>query len=357
MEIAAKNTDNILVENNREVFMQYKGIDVGTSTLIMAENGDNGEVVIKKERDAFFSLPADDTVTNILDMSGASYIHNHDTGEIYIVGEDALTFANLFNKEARRPMHNGVLSNIDEQAMPMLKALLKGLVGEAPKEGAVLKYSIPADPVNDNFDIVYHEDILNRIFTELGYQASSINEGQCVAYSELGNERFTGISMSFGGGMVNIAVTNLGILVDSFSVRGGGDSIDERVAQNKAGLGWTASKVTKKKENGIDILDPKDEIEEAIAIYYQHLIIYTMKQLKTTLQEHRVANFPEDVVLAIAGGTSLVGNFINVLKGIIDEIKLPVGIKEIRHSKEPLYSVAYGAHMAAGIEAKKQSKE
>jgi len=335
--------------------MNVKGLDVGTANLVASQKDENNKLIARKERDAFFSLDASDMVTEILDNAGANYILDEKENLIYVVGEDALTFANLFSKNARRPMKDGVISNADPKALAMMGALLEGVLGKGDGE-TLLKYSVPASPANAQFDIVYHESILNKLLEDLGYKPSSINEAMCVVYSELTQERFTGVALSCGAGMVNYAVSNLGIPVATGAIVGSGDQIDEKVAQAKAGFGWTASKVTKKKESGIDIMNPKDDIEETIAIYYKHLIKYIAKSLSAELAKDGSPNFDEPIVIVVAGGTSLIGGFVDALKEEINNVNFPIPVKEIRHAEDPLFAVSYGAHMAAALQAKKEAK-
>ena len=61
---------------------------------------------------------------------------------------------------------------------------------------------------------------MQGICEKLGYQAKVINEGLAVVYSELKDANFTGIGMSFGGGMCNICVAYLGLPVLTVATTG-----------------------------------------------------------------------------------------------------------------------------------------
>ena len=54
----------------------------------------------------------------------------------------------------------------------------------------------------------------------------AINEGLAVVFSELEDENFTGIGISCGGGMCNVALAYLSIPSIMFSIPKGGDFID-----------------------------------------------------------------------------------------------------------------------------------
>ena len=91
-----------------------------------------------------------------------------------------------------------------------------------------------------------------------------MNEARAICYSELTDEGFTGLSISFGAGMSNASLTYFGKPTVEFSVSKGGDWIDSNSAM---AIGERAAKMTALKEKGIDILKPQDRHEESLAIF------------------------------------------------------------------------------------------
>ena len=75
---------------------------------------------------------------------------------------------------------------------------------------------------------------------KLGYKPKPLYEGLAVIFSELADENFTGIGISFGAGMVNICLACMSVPVFSFSVTKAGDWIDQQVAK---ALAETASRI------------------------------------------------------------------------------------------------------------------
>lgn len=334
------------------------GVDVGTAFLVRAQK-EGQEIKFKKERDAFFAMEASDTTKNVLEMTGAPTIEDVASNQIYVVGEDALKMATMINGELRRPLKGGVISNKEPEAIKILQALLESLVGKAKTEGESLHYTVPAAPVNADFEITYHENILNSIFKNLGYTPKSINEALCIVYSQLADKRLTGISCSFGSGMSNVCLAMMGIPAVTFSIVGGGDYIDSNTS--KAVVGKRISQITSRKEKGINIVspDPSDQIEVALSIYYKSLIKNVVRGFAAAVSNaEKIPDFQEPVTIAVAGGTSLAGGFMDVLKEEFAAVKLPFEIDEFRHAKDPLFAVSDGALKASLIEErKKQNKK
>ena len=70
-----------------------------------------------------------------------------------------------------------------------------------------------------------------------------------MVYSELKDANFTGIGMSFGGGMCNICLAYLGLPVLTIATTRAGDYIDQSAASV---TGETPTTVRLHKENGAD---------------------------------------------------------------------------------------------------------
>lgn len=322
-----------------------RGLDVGTANLVAARMDEEGSIEFFPARNAFLDVPEDPYTLKMLKGQGVPYIKREN--KLFIIGEDAFELANIFNREMRRPMKNGLISPTDADAMPMEVELFKKILGPPRAEGEMVYYSIPADPVDSTMNIVYHTNIANGLLERLGYRGHPFNEGQAIVFSELGDDEFTGIGISCGGGMVNVCVCFRSMPVVSFSTAKGGDWIDQQAAQV---MGCAASKITAVKERGVDINAPKTPEEEAIVIYYRHLIKYSLDNIvKKFAATKDIPNFPKPVPIAVSGGTSKVGGFVEVFKDEFSKLasKFPIKISDIRKAEDQLNATAKGCLLAA----------
>ena len=312
-----------------------KGLDIGTMNLVVAQQQDC-KTVTKRLRDAFLNLPK--SSKKLLKLSGADFVETEK--EILILGDNALEMANMFGKSVRRPLSKGLVSPNEINAMDVLAYMIKSLLG-TPLENEVCYYSIPAQPIdNPSKDTIYHKRLFERIISDIGYRAIPSNEAMAIIFSECAQDKFSGLSLSFGSGMTNIALANLSIECMSFSVERGGDWIDHGAS---LATGSTQASICITKENGIDLLDPKDRIEEAISFYYKELIEYSINAIVSQFQTkslHMVISKPIPIV--VSGGTSLAGNFLNFFEQVVRSKELPFKISEIRQAEDPYNSVALG---------------
>lgn len=322
-----------------------RGLDVGTANLVASRMDEEGGIEFFPARNSFLDVPEDPYTLKMLKGQGVPYIKRDN--KLFIIGEDAFELANIFNREMRRPMKNGLISPTDVDAMPMEVELFKKILGPPRADGEVVYYSVPADPVDSTMNIVYHTNIVNGLLDRLGYRGTPFNEGLAVVFSELGDDDFTGIGISCGGGMVNVCVAFRSMPVVSFSTSKGGDWIDQQAAQV---MGCAASKITAVKERGVDINAPKTPEEEAIVIYYRHLIKYSLDNIIKKFENTKdIPNFPKPVPIAISGGTSKVGGFVEVFKDEFSKLasRFPIKVSDIRRAEDQLNATSKGCLLAA----------
>jgi len=321
------------------------GIDIGTSFINSAIIDANDDVKIRTQRDAFFDIENEKFSRNMLKSQKANYIESEDGKSLYVIGEEALNFANVFKKEVRRPLQQGVISTREPEALLMIKTIIKNVLGKPQSDNEICKFSVPAEPIDANYNVIYHENVLKSFVESFGYEAEAINEARAICYSELDEEGFTGLSLSFGAGMVNASLTYMGNPAVEFSVSRSGDWIDENSAR---AIGERAAKMTAVKEKGIDLLEPTNRHEESLSIFYRNFIAYVIKNFEKKLsQADDVPEFPEPISIILAGGTSLAKSFDKVFKEEIEKIKLPFEIKSIRFAEDQMFAVAKGCLYSA----------
>ena len=337
------------------------GVDIGTGFISCAEQTESN-IEFRKVRDAFFKLnpskflegSATNFGENMLKSSGAHYVKVD--GLIYVLGDDAFKFASLFHQECLRPMSQGVLNPKQPVSNLMVGELVKAVAGRPTSDDDVLYYCVPAEPVDADFDVEYHKQILSGVFTDLGYKNINVmTEALAVVYSELENTQYTGIGMSFGAGMCNIVYSFMGMPVFAFSLSRGGDWIDSHAAQH---TDETNNVVTSIKEKaGFSLYDNTSGIQRAISIYYESLLTYVVEQFKELYErtpKKQLPNVTEEMPIVIAGGTSLVLGFVEKLRELITD-DFPVPISEVRHAEQPLFAVSNGLYQAAKLSAQQDS--
>lgn len=330
----------------------HRGLDIGTNMLVAASMNENGNASFKMQRDAFYRIePKSEVNKNSIKMSldkrQANYIIDED-GSFIVVGEDALDIAIERHDVAERPLQKGVISPQNKKSLPMLKRIIKDIVGEAKTPNAKVVYSVPAAPTDTDFDIVYHTEIMGMYLKELGYESTPINEAFAIALSELLDEGLTGVCLSYGAGMTNCVVIHQGDPLVEFSLTRSGDYIDQSVGR---ALDMSPSLIQQEKEAGTNLLDPQGEIENAISVYYNTVIKYTLENIAYELGKRKkdLPIFREEVPLIVSGGLTLADGFVSKVQDVLSTLEFPLKIGTVRRAAEPMSSVAHGCLLAAHL--------
>lgn len=314
------------------------GLDIGTMNIVAARH-ENGQTVTRPIRDAFLDLEKE--AKRSLKLAQVNSIETDDT--LYVIGDEALTMANLFKREVRRPLARGVISAGELGAQKILSLLIRRVCGKPIVAGEHCFYSVPSEPVdNQGQDIIYHTEVFRKILEDMEYTAHPTNEAMAIIFSQCSAEKFSGLSVSYGSGMCNIALSYQATSGMEFSVARGGDWIDMHAAK---AVGKTASQMCAIKERGLDLSKPEGRDQQALALYISNLINYSLKNIANEFKKVATeVDLPEPVPFIVSGGTSKAGGFMEIFKEEFEKVrkKFPIQISEIRHATDPLTAVAEG---------------
>lgn len=348
--------------------MNIIGCDIGTMFCVCAKQVGGGEKIkVKSMRNMF--LPVSDNMISASEIANTQidYVEAKDLedeqGALYIIGEDSYRFANIFNQKVRRPMSKGVISADEIDALDVLTLMLEKLVGGKVKDGYCI-YSVPAAAIDIKTPpVLYHEKVFNMIFSKLGYKSEPLNEAMAIVFSECQKEKLSGIAISFGAGLTNIACSYKGAPTLTFAVSRAGDWIDENSA---ASLGIVPNRITSVKEKeDFDLMNPfcqnkkERRVRNAVSFYYRSLIEYVLKVITTKFNEDADGlQIDEKIPIIVSGGTSKPKGFLELFKEVFNGVSdFPYEISEIRQAKDPLSAVAEGALLYAIWNQKRKDKQ
>lgn len=317
------------------------GLDVGTSRVVLAQRAGD-EFQYETQLNAFVSIPYSKLTAGVLEKEEVP--HTVQGAEIIVHGNESEKFAELMNTEIRRTMTRGTLDPKEPESLSMIRQIISSLAG-GNTSGKVC-FTVPAAPLGSEGNVTYHESTVRHMLSDLGYTTKAINEGLAVIYGELESTNYTGIGISFGGGLCNVAMAYLSVPVLSFSVAKAGDYIDSSTA---AVMGERANRIRLAKEdtfhfNGFHA----DKVQQVIAVYYDEMITAVVAGLKEALSNTR--NLPRigrPIPLVLSGGTALPEGFRDRFEKALRAAEMPVQISEIRMAPAPLYTAAKGALVCA----------
>lgn len=321
------------------------GLDIGTMNFVAARaNPTGGSSKRKQVTDAYIELEVDNIKT--LKLSNIPYIEFGDV--LVVTGEKSFQMANLFKQEVKRPLSRGLISPDALRAQKVLNYLVHSVLDESVEVGEHCFYSVPADPIDlPGQNVVFHTELFRRLISGRGYTPHPVNEAMAIIYSECASTTYSGLSMSFGAGLCNVALSYNTLMGLNFSIsKGGGDWIDTNAAQ---ATGSTAARMCLIKERGgFNLSKPSSDNPEieAISVYVRTLIRHCLKVTASKIKkEQSDSRLLEPIPLIVSGGTTLADGFLDVFNEEFEELKkkgFPIPISEIRRAVEPLNAVADG---------------
>jgi len=310
----------------------------------------NNRVHLVNQLNAFFTVPRSKFTKSILTKNRVLFFERDD--QYFIIGNSSEDFANMFNTNTRRPMHQGIVSSQEHQSVTIMESIIDTLVKKPKKFGEVICFSVPGAPLFSRSYVMGHESILKMYLGKLGYTPISVNEGLAVVMAELAEQNFTGIGISMGGGMCNVCLSYLSVPVLTYSVQVGGDYIDASVSEDIK-LSATHIKVYKEESLSLSAL-PKNNMETALHMYYIELITALAKSLEKAFAKTGGLPMTGDVPkvfsalpIVISGGTAMPEGFKDKFVDALDDIELPFEISSVRVADDPLNSTAKGALIMA----------
>jgi hypothetical protein len=324
------------------------GLDIGTSRIVVADSANKQEA--RTELNAFVAVPSSEMAENVLKQRQMVYERN--CKNLYVYGNDSDFFASFLDTNARRPMQFGLINPQEEMSQQIMQLIIKRLVPPARKN-ETLCFSVPGKGEGVNGNLVYHQAVLKSYLQSMGYNAKAVNEGQAVVFSELQEENFTGIGISFGGGMCNVSVSLMAMPMISFSIPKGGDYIDQNVAE-VLGEGNT-TKVRLHKEENLDLFRaPKDELSRALHIFYEDVLQTLIERLRVEFSRAgKLPKLDRPLPIVLAGGTAKPLGFLQKFESMLKAgEEFPIQVSDVRMAKDPLTTTAHGCYIAAMSETR-----
>lgn len=326
---------------------QALGLDVGTSRIVLASQATEG-YTCSTQLNAFVCVPYSRMTENALRRESVPFT-KVDTG-LLVHGNEAPRLADMLSSEMRRPMTQGILNTSETESVPVIRQIVESMTAGVAEKSAKLCFTVPAPPLapagGNEEGVTYHEATLRQMFSGMGYATKSLNEGLAVVYAELEDTNFTGIGVSCGGGLCNVALSYLSMPVLSFSIPKAGDYIDSSAA---AVTGDLANRIRLSKEEKFHFNGHfTDKLQQVLTVYYDDMINSLIAAMREAFgNSKRIPKLTKPLPIVLSGGTASPHGFRERFEKLLKQNELPIPISEVRLAKEPHSATARGALVAA----------
>ncbi|MFC1591617.1 hypothetical protein ACFL43_03735 [Thermodesulfobacteriota bacterium] len=315
------------------------GLDIGTTRIVVAQNNCKSTKTFA-QLNAFFTVPYSPIMKRTLEKDAISFIDKQ--RQFYIFGSAAEDFATMNGAIPRRTVEAGLLNPQEEEAVDVMKDMLSTIVRKPEQDGETICFSVPGEPADGSISTVFHESVIKTHLKSLGYKPVPVNEGLSVVLSELADSNYTGIGVSIGGGMCNVCFAYLSVPVITYSIRKGGDYIDQMVAD---AIGESQGKIRTVKENGFDLnSEPSNRIETGLHVFYDELFDMVLKSLKRSIEtSDKIPRLYQGIPIVLSGGSVAPRGCRERFERALSSCEMPVSISEVRVAEKPLFATAMGS--------------
>ena len=318
----------------------YFGLDVGTDQIVLATNIGT---VNPSVQNVFVSIPAEQAVKKALQKLGCQHLCDQDS--IHVVGEDAYEFSTILNVPVRRTMKAGTVNASDDTCIRVFRHLLSEVLKKHVTSESSVCFSVPSSvfadtPTPSQVNLQFHENLIRDVLKDRKCICVPIKEGMAVVYSDLQEEGYTGIGISFGAGLVNVVFSYMTMLAFDFSLPLGGDILDERAATL---LGVNQSRIREAKENGFSLRSHGGTLQETLQLVYGDMMSTVVSVIRQCAEKMKLSRrFTRSIPVAIAGGACLPEGFAELFGEVIGKAELPFRISGVRRAGHPLRAVSSG---------------
>lgn len=318
------------------------GIDIGTTSIVIAEGREKKIFAIKQTKFAKTFPPGSYTKSVIFEHEVPYFeLSNFE----YLQGYASETISNTFHGDPQWRYSNEVEQ--EQEGLCLIEGILQNLLGRPKIPAVPLYYSVPGESIVGGNSLLYHIGIIRTFLTGLGYSAKPVNEGLAVVMAELADNNFTGVGVSMGGSMCHICLAYLSVPVLCFSIPKAGDYIDQHVA---ACTGELQHKVREIKENGFSLtVKPRNHVERALRVYFDDVVQTVVNGIKSRLKSIELP-ISGPIPLVFSGGLMETQGLLHSFMSTLNKTKLAVEFSRIEQASDPLTSVARGALVKAMAE-------
>lgn len=376
------------------------GLDWGTSWLVAArmmpdpEDGDKLKARFRSQRNCYVAVNLDESVESLLRQANMSFVRFEDEDDrVYVIGLDAMQLASMLSNsnnrvDIQRPMAAGVMQG-DVNAVRIVQAIASHVLKEPKEEREVVYFSVPAAPIDAKFSTTHHRGMAETALGRLGWDPRPLPEALAVVYAtqptmqtfDGDTAKLTGIGISCGAGMINVAVVYRGLETMGFSLANAyhanegsaGDWIDKQIFNAYGDQMGSVATCTRYKEQFADfdrIPDPRTdsdvdlasyaeevagksfvnrgnrhwhfEVLASIRVWYASLLDYVITQLAKEFEDKR-PTIDGELPVVLAGGTAKPPGFERLFaERLAKQRGLPFAVSGVTKADDCMNTVALG---------------
>ena len=288
----------------------------------------------------------------LLESSAIPYVTSD--GGLVVMGDPALEIARMLKRPCVPLLPQGQIPEHDPLGRQVIAAALESLLpqGNGDECAMILPIATQRSPEQQMF--------FERLLRLRGYRPTTVTSGEATILATLGDQAFTGIGFSLGASGARVTIGHRGrILAEATSPRGG-DWLDEQFAFQTERFLWDADGnqyldlnaiAQWKNQTALSVLNPQTREEGLITDLYRELLRPILAEGATLCQKTPwLATYPTPLQLVCTGGPTKIQGFSILMRHLLQALRWPVEIGEIRCPAGDEFLNARGALIRATLD-------
>ena len=322
-------------------------IDLGTSCFRSLREID-GKLMARRCPAVYLAVDDAPAEHRLLDQAAIPYL-SCDEGLI-VVGEPALELAQIVKRPCIPLLPHGQLPQQDPLTRQVIAAVIETLL--PPGSGTECATILPT-ACGTAAALLDQQMFFERLLRLRGYRPQVVSAGGAGILAGLGTSAFTGLSIAWGASGAMISIGHRGHIIGETTSALGGDWIDEHFARQSEQFLWDAdgnqyldrqSVAQWKKQAAPSILNPQNRNEGLLTDLYREMLRDTLTQgVKLCQKTPWAATLPKPLPLVCTGGPTRINGFPILLRHLLQAVRFPLEIAEIRTLGEDEFATARGS--------------
>lgn len=332
-------------------------LDVGAGSLrSLFPKG--GGLAARQTRTAYCALPDTAGVRKYLATMKIPSAVCED--RLVVIGDAAAEASASFGVPLRRLLREGASTPAEPVERQILAALVESVVPEPRCPGEVCCLSLPKTTAERATDARQAEEFFSNIVRLRGYRPVSLSAPMGLVLAELGQEGFTGISLTLGASRSEICLAHSGREIHSETLAKGGDWLDEELARRSHDYAWdaqgnryldTQSAKQRREACSGTIVAPAGSDEQLLSDLYGELLTTLLRSAAPRLA--RAADswkMSHPLTVVSSGGLTRINGFAEFVQAALRPPLFPLPVKLTRLADGD-FTIARGLLIHAELES------
>lgn len=335
-------------------------LDIGTNKIRVLESQKPNTVTGQQCPSAYLAIRDTETMRQVLENRECPYSLCQEY--LTVIGDDIYWLSELMGLPLTSLFPEGVIPADDPPARQLINSILESLLPVPKTHGEACVVTLPSGKTGKTqSEKRENNEFLLRLIELRGYEPIICSQSQALIVSELAQNSFTGIGMTFGASSVEASFLNCGKELVNCSLQQAGNWIDETMAEqlgeyqyDDKGIRFLNTESIRKwkeslESNPLRNSHQREKLLETLCRQLLDRVIHMIhREIAPVIMEN---HFHSPIPLVVSGNSARIPGFGKILKEKIDQAEFPFELNRVKLAIDSDYTIARGLLIQSVLES------